>query len=109
MPGVGSYGVNVGSGNGILIAPDMVVPHRGVPLTFTRVYNNQSTHTWENGDGTIADQYGQLWTNEWDQRIANNTAGGISYFDAAGARWDFTPVGILNPCLFTSPPGMFAT
>ena len=31
----GSYGVNVGSGNGILVAPDLSVPHRGVPLTFT--------------------------------------------------------------------------
>jgi YD repeat-containing protein len=107
--GVGVYAVNVSTKNLVFASPDMVTPHRGVAFTLTRVYNSQSQHDTVGTDGSVASNYGNGMTNEFDARIANNDKNGLTVFDGTGARWDYLPNPDGNPCHLLPPPGQFAT
>jgi len=89
IPGVGSYAVNVKTGNFVVVAGDMVFPHRSLPLTFARAYNSFSQHDYAGTDGSTPSNYGNGWTNTYDAHIARDSSGGISVYDATGARHDF--------------------
>jgi YD repeat-containing protein len=117
IPGVGRWMVNAYSGNLIVQADDMDVPHRGIDLAFRRTYNSFSRHDFAGDDGaTEVGQYGSGWTNTFDAHLATNGcpnsgyswAGfyGFSVHDIDGARYDycFDASGRLVP-----PPGMQGT
>jgi YD repeat-containing protein len=111
IPGVGQYAVNVAQGGNLIVqAPDMMIPHKGVPLAFTRVYNSLSQHDYVGSDGSQVSNYGASWTNNFDAHLAYNSGNqngqGISVFDVDGARYDYTPDGQGN---WTPPAGQFAT
>ena len=68
MPGTDRVNVNVGTGNVLLQADDMAVPHKGVPMAFRRTYNSQSGHDVNATDAAgfvyePAGMYGNGWTN----------------------------------------------
>lgn len=103
VSGLGRYLVNVGTGNLVLQAGDMNVPHRGAALTFMRTYNSNSQHDWNNSDQGGVNNYGDGWTNTFDMHIAKNSlsgGSGISVFDDNGARYDYekdcTPSCVFN-------------
>ncbi len=68
--GVGRYLVNTGTGNLLVQADDMAIPHKGVGLAFRRTYNSQSYHDYERRDNSQPSNYGEGWTNNWDAHIA---------------------------------------
>ncbi|HET9392186.1 MAG TPA: DUF6531 domain-containing protein [Candidatus Rubrimentiphilum sp.] len=111
LPGVGEYMVNVANGNLVVETTDVDVHERGVNLTFQRNYNSLSLRNW-NANGQSDDgaptpsTYGSGWTNTFDTHLAGNSSGGISVFDADGARYDYTPNG--TGCL-TAPAGVHTT
>ncbi len=109
IPGVGSYRANVSNGNLLVQAMDLNVPNRGLDLVFNRVYNSKSSHNYNNGDGSIVDNFGNGWTNSFDAHIAANNANpsGYSVFDVDGNRIDY----VYNPSsgLYIAPPGVFAS
>lgn len=110
IPGVGTYMINVGTGNLVVQASDMSVPNKGVDLAFLRTYNSQSTHDYVNTDGSVPSNFGDDWTNTFDAHMATNSAGNLSVFDVDGARYDYGG-GYINggtQC-FTPPAGQFAT
>ena len=104
IPATGSYGTNIANGNYVFSSTDFSLKHRDIAWHFTRTYNSQSNHNWTNSDGSGASLFGDGWTNAIDQRLASNTAGGISYYDETGARYDFTANGSGG---WTAPVGFY--
>jgi YD repeat-containing protein len=111
LPGIGTYGINVFSGNLVIATSDMAIENPGVPLTFTRMYNSQSQHNVINSDNTQPSMIGNNWTCTFDAHIAQNSAGGISVFDADGAEYDYIYVGVGSngTPIYNPPPGVHAT
>ncbi len=105
--------VNVGTGNMLLQADDMSVPHKGIALAFRRTYNAQSLHDASGDDGTypygtFPSMYGNGWTNTFDAHLARTADGAVSsVFDIDGARYDYSHVP--NAYTWTPPPGQHAT
>ena len=91
--GVGGFAVNVKTGNTIVSGTDMAVRYKGLPFAFTRTYNSLSKHNYVNTDGSTPSNYGEQWTNTFDAHIALNSGGGLSVYDAAGTRYDYTSNG----------------
>jgi YD repeat-containing protein len=111
VPGVGQYAVNVAQGGDLTIeAQDMAIPHKGVPLTFQRVYNSLSQHDYFGTDGSQISNYGAGWTNNFDAHLASNSGNqygaGLSVFDVDGTRYDYMPDGSGN---WIPPAGQYAT
>lgn len=115
--GVGRYMVNVATGNLIVQADDMAIPHKGISLAFRRTYNSYSQHDYANTDGSVPDNYGDGWTNTFDAHIAQNTLNdphcgktGISVYDVDGARYDYAIQysAQTNSCSYIAPIGQFA-
>jgi hypothetical protein len=70
IPGVGRWMINAYSGNLIVQADDMDVPHRGIDLAFRRTYNSFSRHDFAGYEGANeVGQYGNGWTNTWDAHL----------------------------------------
>lgn len=125
IPGVGRWMVNAYSGNLIVQADDMAVPHRGIDLAFRRTYNSFSRHDFAGNDGaTEVGQYGSGWTNTFDAHLSTNGcpntgyswAGffGFSVHDVDGARYDYCfnasgqllpPAGMQGTSLVANPDG----
>jgi YD repeat-containing protein len=125
IPGVGRWMVNAYSGNLIVQADDMDVPHRGIDLAFRRTYNSFSRHDFAGSDGaTEVGQYGSGWTNTFDAHLSTNGcpntgyswAGffGFSVHDVDGARYDYCfnasgqllpPAGMQGTSLVANPDG----
>jgi YD repeat-containing protein len=125
IPGVGRWMINANSGNLIVQADDMDVPHRGVDLAFRRTYNSFSRHDFAGYDGANeVGQYGNGWTNTWDAHLSTNGcpntgyswAGfyGFTVHDIDGARYDYcfnstgqliAPPGMQSASLVVSPDG----
>jgi YD repeat-containing protein len=105
VPGGGHIMVNVGTGNFLLQADDMSVPHKGIALAFRRTYNSQSGHDALSTDGSSLGMYGNGWTNNFDAHIAKGPTGIVSVYDIDGARYDYTP----GPSGYAPPPGQHAT
>jgi YD repeat-containing protein len=103
--GVGAYQINVGDGNLALSSGDMSVANKGVALSFLRTYNSLSQHDYNGTDGSTPSNYGNGWTNSFDARIANLSGGGMSVYDGAGTRFDYTSDGHGN---FIPPAGIYA-
>lgn len=80
--------VNVGTGNFLLQADDMSVPHKGIALAFRRTYNSQSGHDVLGTDGAAPGLYGNGWTNTFDAHIVA-TGTTRSIYDIDGARYDY--------------------
>jgi YD repeat-containing protein len=90
-PGIGNVFVNVGSGNMMLDAVDMNVPHKGVPLVYKRTFNSQSSHDVLGSDGTQASVTGNGWTSTYDAHLSgDDVAGPLTVWDDTGARFDYT-------------------
>ncbi len=105
--------INVGTGNLLLQADDMNVPHKGIALAFRRTYNAQSLHDASGDDGTypygtFPSMYGTGWTNTFDAHLARTADGMVwSVFDIDGARYDYSHVP--NTYTWTPPAGQHAT
>ena len=95
VPGGGDVFVNVGTGNMVLADADMTVPHKGVDLTFQRVYNSQSLHDMNGSDMGPPSMYGNGWTNTFDMHMVKTGVGLYSVYDATGARYDYHVNGAL--------------
>ncbi|MDP9105849.1 MAG: DUF6531 domain-containing protein [Candidatus Eremiobacteraeota bacterium] len=107
VPGGVRVMVNVGTGNVLLQDDDMVVPHKGVSLTFRRTYNSQSLHDVAGSDGTPPGMYGNGWTNTFDAHVSGDANGGVlSVWDIDGARYDYTGSDSGG---WTPPAGQHAT
>ena len=111
LPGTGKYMVNVGTGNVVVQASDLVVTERGIDLEFQRTYNSMSANdtngSYGNDDGSPAPNiFGNGWTTTYGAHLALNSAGGITVFDVDGTRYDYAPNG--TGC-YTPPPGMYNT
>jgi YD repeat-containing protein len=110
IPGVGKRMANVGTGNVLIQADDMAIPHKGIELAFRRTYNSLSQHDYFGTDGSQISNYGAGWTNTFDAHIAFNTGNqygqGISVYDIDGARYDYLSDGQGH---WVSPAGQYAT
>jgi YD repeat-containing protein len=110
--GVGRYMVNTGTGNVLLQADDMAIPHKGIELAMRRTYNSQSYHDYAGRDGSQPSNYGQGWTSNLDAHIAwiydanGISTHNISVYDGDGARYDYTYNAGTNT--YMPPPGQFA-
>jgi len=112
LPGVGKYSINVGNGNVLMQADDMMLKHKGVALAFRRTYNSLSKHDYVGTDGSQISNYGDGWTNSYDAHLAVNSGKvcgssavtGLTVFDVDGAQYDYMP-----NCAggFTPPAGQF--
>ena len=99
VPGGGHVMVNVGTGNMLLQADDMNVPHKGIALAFRRTYNAQSLHD-TNGDdatspyGSFPAMYGNGWTDTFDAHLTRSADRTVSssVYDIDGARYDYAHV-----------------
>lgn len=112
IPGVGSYQVNVATGNMIVSSPDINLGGPGVPLSYTRVYNSMSQHDTSNTDGSVQGNYGNGWTSTADTHIGwYNSGNTISVFDAAGTRYDYQYGGVDSNGneIWAAPTGAYAT
>ncbi len=96
IPGGGRVMVNVGTGNVLIQDDDMVIPHKGMSLTFRRTYNSQSLHTVAGGsaedngnNSTTAGMYGNGWTNTFDAHMVKLSSTIRSVYDIDGARYDY--------------------
>jgi len=99
IPGKQHMMVNVGTGNVIIDADDMSIPHKGISLAFRRTYNSQSMHDVNGTDGSVPSMYGNGWTNTFDAHISGTPTGSsMTVWDIDGAQYTYTPVG-------TAPPG----
>lgn len=115
--GIGHYMVNVATGNLIVQADDMAIPHKGIELAFLRTYNSYSQHDYANTDGSVPNNYGDGWTNTFDAHIAQNALNdphcgktGISVYDIDGARYDYAIQynSQTQSCSYVAPTGQFA-
>jgi YD repeat-containing protein len=97
IPGGDRVMVNVGTGNLLLQADDMLVPHKGIAMAFRRTYNSQSGHDVNASDAASwfwkpPGMYGNGWTNTFDAHLVRTPDGSLwSVFDIDGARYDFAP------------------
>jgi YD repeat-containing protein len=118
IPGGGHVMVNVGTGNVLIQDDDMVVPHKGVALTFRRTYNSQSLHTVAGGGAednghnwTGPGMYGNGWTNTFDAHMVTLSPTIRSVYDVDGARYDYVlpanPSWTSGMILHSATPGNF--
>ena len=106
VPGVGDVNVNMGTGNFVLDAVDMSVPHKGVPLNFARTFNSQSQHDVLGSDGSSPGMYGNGWTSTYDVHLSgNDVTGPLTAWDDKGTRYDYT----WNGSTWVPPTGRYAT
>jgi YD repeat-containing protein len=89
IPGADAASVNVGSGNLLLQRADMVVPHKGVPMTFARTYNSQAPSVVTGSYTNWQSLYGNGWTNTFDAHLVAVSTGRISVYDVDGAQYDY--------------------
>ena len=106
VPGGPHVKANMTTGNLFVQGTDLRVPHKHVPLQFTRSYNSQSMHDVNGSDGGPPSLYGNGWTNTFDMHLAGGDGTGmISVYDADGARYDYTGS---NATGWIPPPGLNA-
>jgi len=111
LGGVGRYMVNVATGNMLVQADDMAIPHKGIEMALRRTYNAMSKHDAAGSDGS-PNLYGDKWTSTFDAHIAYNDftqvncQRGVTLFDIDGAHYDYAPVG--DGHSFNPPAGQFA-
>jgi len=111
LGGVGRYMVNVATGNMLVQADDMAIPHKGIEMALRRTYNSMSKHDAAGDDGS-PNLYGDKWTSTFDAHIAYNDFAqincqrGVTLFDIDGAHYDYAPVG--DGHTFIAPAGQFA-
>jgi RHS repeat-associated protein len=103
--GVGSYGVDVVTGNLLVQAPDMFIANAGVPLALIRAYNSFSKHDAGGDDGSAPSIYGQYWTNTWDAHIAFSGNNNIVVWDGLGTAYDYT-ADVNDPGTWDAPAGI---
>ncbi len=90
IPGLGSYGVNIGTGNLVVSSVDEDIAERGIDLAFARTYNSQSNYD-VNGSQGVVSLYGNGWTNSLDAHLVYHAATQVlSAYDGDGTRFDFT-------------------
>ena len=107
IPGIGRAMLNVGTGNLVVSAMDVDVPEQGIDLAFQRVYNSQSLHNANGGDGGNPSIFGNGWTNDIDANIVYDlNANTITVYDIDGAACTYTANGdgTWKPCA-----GQYAT
>ena len=113
MPGGDRVMVNVGTGNLLLQADDMLVPHKGIAMAFRRTYNSQSGHDVNASDAASwfwkpPGMYGNGWTNTFDAHLVRTPDGSLwSVFDIDGARYDFAPAPGVG--VYSAVPGNHTT
>lgn len=98
--------INVGTGNLLLQADDLSVPHKGMALALRRTYNSQSGHDVNGTDGTPAGMYGNGWTSTFDAHLVAGPNNAIYVYDIDGARYDYVPAPAGG---YQAPPGQHAT
>lgn len=112
ITGLGFTGVNVANLNYLVMANDMKVAHRELPVELIRTYNSLSQHDYAGTDGSQPSNYGNGWTNTLDAHIAVNPGSnglfGISVYDEYGTRYDYQPTDSTETT-FTPPPGQHST
>src|SRR5579884_3412112 len=108
IPGKQHMMVNVGTGNVIIDADDMSIPHKGISLAFRRTYNSQSMHDVNGTDGTVPSMYGNGWTNTFDAHVSGAPTGSaMIVWDIDGAAYVYAPSGApppSKPVMSWTPP-----
>lgn len=107
VPGAGHVMVNIGTGNYIVQADDMSIPHKGIALAFRRTYNSQSGHDVAGRDGAQPSLYGNGWTSTWDAHLTGDGTHTLSVWDIDGARYDYTIAS--DGITWNAPAGQHAT
>lgn len=89
--GVGTYSVNIATGNLLIAAADMDIANLDVPFNFTRSYNSMSKHDAQGSDGSSPSLFGNGWTNTLDVHMAaNGPSNKLFIYDSTGMRYDYT-------------------
>ncbi len=88
--------VNLSNGNLLLQTGDLVVSSVGLPVGMARSYNSLLPYSG---------RFGPHWIDTFDERLIVANDGSVSYLDASGALYRFTPSG----SDFSAPPGFFGT
>jgi YD repeat-containing protein len=84
---------NVVNLNFLVQANDVNIPLGELDLAFTRTYNVQSQHNFNNDDGSTPSVFGNKWTNNLDVHLGwqgTGSTGTVSVYTADGARDDYT-------------------
>ncbi|MGH9122943.1 MAG: DUF6531 domain-containing protein, partial [Acidimicrobiales bacterium] len=117
-----TWGVSCASGNFYHSFPELSVPGRGVPLSFSMSYNSEGTATSANGGGLQPNPgpyvVGALWTDNYDMYLIPDFdgAGGVLIYQENGSTLPFyynfetggyTPYPEVQATLTAGPGGTF--
>ncbi len=69
IPGLGVAMANVTNLNFLLAESDVAIPGGELGLNFTRIYNSESQHDWQNDDDSTPSVFGNRWTNNLDVHL----------------------------------------